>query len=1062
MSKKASCLTAIASALKKFVNFFIFCIFCLSSAIPLHSLPTNVHVKRGNVQFERQQKQLNIRASHNSIIEYEDFSINQFEAIRFIQPSKNARVLNRVIGNNPSHINGNLFANGQVFLINPAGIYLGKQAHIDVAAFYAATGNISDHDFLDNKLAFTDLSNQLINEGFIQAQLVHLLGKKVVNTGQIVAPEGMISLIAADKVLIGEQNGHVFLEYEKSSQDKNEGFIKQDGSLQAKEVFLGAADVYAISMSQNALIQANKVHLQANKGKIDLKGTIEANDSLTLSSNGKVYVDGKLISHQNLLIKAEDLELNGLLDVSQGQAKIEGSLFKPITLGKNKPGLSLNTQELERIHSKQLTIGGQDTPLIEVYELNPQALKKVKELDLIAQSEKGRIHLYNTHLDVDRAKLKANDKIVVHKDLNFSGQLLELIAGLDKQAKSGQVFIKNSLLAQGDLLLSAGHSVVLENPKTLQANKSLSLENLYIPQSLSDDKSPFHIQAKEKLTLKGENFFEEKRAFEPSITLEAGKQIVLELNSQLKANTGLELKSASLQLDGQVYAKNALLISSNEAIAIGEKADLNFSLNNQELSHIHTPDLEIQTSQKILFSGLDAKHISQIRAKADSITFENASLEFNQAELLAKNTLYLGLSKLHASQALLLQGQTVSLKGALSSPQIEVKGSHIFLENAQLKSQKGVSGGQIVIGGLAPNSSQAKLIDVDKNSKLDASATKNGHAGSILVNANKDLRFKGVAKASAEKKQGGFVELSAKKRLAFDGKVDVSSQESKTGLFYLDPEDVYITSTGSDDDQLPLISSLSNEDFVISSKALLASLKHADVLIEAQHNIYLQDSLVSDSNSDHTLTMYAEKNIIVDSKLQLNQDIVLKAKHDILIAQNLQTNASLSLQAKNVLSSKPEAISIKAKDLSIEAENVASQNAPFVVSFDHIKQLDAASIHLENQDSNTKANPKHMLVQKDATWAENQAQEKLIAKSDAWEEKADAYYKVKKEQIDSVKPENKGLASDQAKKAFKQKQRVLLGAGDRVALSFRYGKENKKPKKKPVMNVESYLKELSR
>ena len=134
-SKSFSYLSLIALSL-------LVCLAFIFITLPssLDSLPKGIKVKRGKVSLKRQKDTLKIRASHNSIIEYQDFNIGRFEAIRFIQPSKKSRVLNRVVSGKSTQIHGNLFANGQVYLINPAGIYFGKQAHIDVAAFYAEIG----------------------------------------------------------------------------------------------------------------------------------------------------------------------------------------------------------------------------------------------------------------------------------------------------------------------------------------------------------------------------------------------------------------------------------------------------------------------------------------------------------------------------------------------------------------------------------------------------------------------------------------------------------------------------------------------------------------------------------------------------------------------------------------------------------------------------------------------------------------------------------------------------------------------------------------------------------
>ena len=81
-------------------------------------------------------------------INWEKFSIGKKHYVRFRQPGKNSIALNRVTGGNPSEILGKLSANGQVFLVNPNGIYFGESARVDVSGIVASVHDISDVDFM--------------------------------------------------------------------------------------------------------------------------------------------------------------------------------------------------------------------------------------------------------------------------------------------------------------------------------------------------------------------------------------------------------------------------------------------------------------------------------------------------------------------------------------------------------------------------------------------------------------------------------------------------------------------------------------------------------------------------------------------------------------------------------------------------------------------------------------------------------------------------------------------------------------------------------------------------
>ena len=90
-----------------------------------------------------------------------------------------ASVLNRITGADPSRIDGTLLANGRVYIVNPAGVFFGNGALVDVGQIYAAAGQIANEDFLNGIDHFTDLTGSVINDGAIIAEAVHLIGSQV-------------------------------------------------------------------------------------------------------------------------------------------------------------------------------------------------------------------------------------------------------------------------------------------------------------------------------------------------------------------------------------------------------------------------------------------------------------------------------------------------------------------------------------------------------------------------------------------------------------------------------------------------------------------------------------------------------------------------------------------------------------------------------------------------------------------------------------------------------------------------------------------------------------------
>ena len=183
------------------LNRVLFCsaIFSLGAPIVLIAHPKGMQCTHGSAHAHQpSDHHLQITTSDRAILHWDQFSIGANEITQFIQPSSKSAVLNRVIGNEQSHLLGMLQANGQVFLINSHGILIGKDASINTASFIASTFDTLDADFLKNSdMTFTGTStNPLINLGTVHAfdQDVILLAHRIQNDGTITAPNGTVSL----------------------------------------------------------------------------------------------------------------------------------------------------------------------------------------------------------------------------------------------------------------------------------------------------------------------------------------------------------------------------------------------------------------------------------------------------------------------------------------------------------------------------------------------------------------------------------------------------------------------------------------------------------------------------------------------------------------------------------------------------------------------------------------------------------------------------------------------------------------------------------------------------
>jgi filamentous hemagglutinin family protein len=169
--------------------------------------PSGGTVVQGSAGISQSGSTTNISQSSNkAVINWQGFSIGAGETVNFNQPGSSSATLNRVIGNETSVISGALNANGQVFIVNSAGVLFGKGAQVNVGGLVASTLDISNANFMSGNYSFSGSSSaSVVNQGRIRAHdggYVALLGKTVSNDGVISATLGTVAMASGDKITL--------------------------------------------------------------------------------------------------------------------------------------------------------------------------------------------------------------------------------------------------------------------------------------------------------------------------------------------------------------------------------------------------------------------------------------------------------------------------------------------------------------------------------------------------------------------------------------------------------------------------------------------------------------------------------------------------------------------------------------------------------------------------------------------------------------------------------------------------------------------------------------------
>ena len=180
-----------------------------------------------------------IDTQHGAIIDWSNFDTSSTQSVTFnqymdaVQNSASA-VLNRISsGSVPTMFNGVLNANGRVFIVNPAGVIFGAGSSINVSQLVASGLDMSNGAFKDvlanegNPMVFKGGAGQVENYGFINANSVQLVGKKIINMGTIAAPGGLVVMATGDNIYLAQNGSNVLVELNEGSTRSADSIINE-------------------------------------------------------------------------------------------------------------------------------------------------------------------------------------------------------------------------------------------------------------------------------------------------------------------------------------------------------------------------------------------------------------------------------------------------------------------------------------------------------------------------------------------------------------------------------------------------------------------------------------------------------------------------------------------------------------------------------------------------------------------------------------------------------------------------------------------------------------------
>ncbi|HGG5186150.1 TPA: filamentous hemagglutinin N-terminal domain-containing protein, partial [Salmonella enterica] len=282
-------------------------------ALATPALPTGGQVVAGSGSISSSGSQMTIQQnSQNMVASWNTFDIGKNNTVQFVQPGSSAVALNRVTGGRESQILGTLKANGQVMLINPAGVMFGQGAKVNTAGLLASTKNISNADFMKGQYTFSGGDNpgaRIVNQGSLTATkggYVVLAADQVKNVGSISTPGGKTVLAAAKRVSLQLDNGGL------TSVTVNGSVVN---ALVDNQGLIAATDgqVYLTARGKDMLLNT----VVNNSGTVNAKGLsadggvirLDGGDSGVVSQSGRLLADSNAGKGGAVTLEGQNIHL---------------------------------------------------------------------------------------------------------------------------------------------------------------------------------------------------------------------------------------------------------------------------------------------------------------------------------------------------------------------------------------------------------------------------------------------------------------------------------------------------------------------------------------------------------------------------------------------------------------------------------------------------------------------------------------------------------------------------------------------------------------------------------
>ncbi|MDE9557795.1 hemagglutinin repeat-containing protein [Xenorhabdus bovienii] len=440
-------------------------------------------------------------------------------------------ILNEVISRNPSLILGEQEIFGMAadyVLANPNGITYRNGEFINTNQVSLVVGNPLVENGLLN--GFSTLGNQhslnIGSAGLVKSMIVNLIAPKIDNRGQIIAKKDINIITGNNRV---STDGKVLDSQQTSANTLDSYYL---GSMRAGRIRL----------------------LNTAKGNwVNLQGTMVADDSISVDSNGGLKLEGVIVKGNDVKFKTEHLlsqgDLREYLSESHGKDNYHNT-FGGIDAHQKQTKQSLTRTKLE---GKNITlISNQDSQIMATDIEGDNITLSGASLKLNGQ----QLHQSTQEIDNNNKFLWKNNRSNTDEQYQQEGNTIKAHGNVTLIANKGDLEISGSKIGAGGKV-------------SLSAKNDVKLANLIETKTTTEKK---YQQNETAALTTGDSFKHKVRQKNISSELNAGNDL------GINAGGNVEIVGA------KIHAKNNLIL----------KADKQVKISTQSLNNIDTDDNKIK------------------------------------------------------------------------------------------------------------------------------------------------------------------------------------------------------------------------------------------------------------------------------------------------------------------------------------------------------------------------------------------------------------------------------------------------------------------------------------